>query len=37
MFENVWEDSFSNENTLNVHVRRLREKIEENPYSSAIS
>ena len=30
-FRNVWEDSFSEDNTLNVHVRRLREKIEENP------
>jgi len=31
LFRNVWEDSFSDENTLNVHVRRLREKIEINP------
>ena len=31
IFRNVWEDSFSDENTLNVHVRRLREKIEDNP------
>jgi len=31
IFRDVWEDSFSDENTLNVHVRRLREKIEENP------
>ena len=31
LFKNVWEDSFSDENTLNVHVRRLREKIEDNP------
>jgi len=31
IFKNVWEDSFSDDNTLNVHVRRLREKIEENP------
>lgn len=31
IFKNVWEDAFSDENTLNVHVRRLREKIEENP------
>jgi len=30
-FRNVWEDSFSEDNTLNVHIRRLREKIEENP------
>jgi len=31
LFRIVWEDAFSDENTLNVHVRRLREKIEENP------
>lgn len=31
LFRNVWEDAFSDENTLNVHIRRLREKIEENP------
>ena len=31
LFKNVWEDAFSDENTLNVHVRRLREKIETNP------
>ena len=31
IFKNVWEDSFSEDNTLNVHIRRLREKIEENP------
>ena len=30
-FRNVWEDSFSEDNTLNVHIRRLRAKIEENP------
>ena len=30
-FRNVWEDSFSEDNTLNVHIRRLRSKIEENP------
>jgi len=31
LFRNVWEDAFSDENTLNVHIRRLREKIEESP------
>ena len=31
LFRNVWEDSFSDENTLNVHIRRLREKVEETP------
>ena len=33
LFRDVWEDAFSDENTLNVHVRRLREKIEKNPGS----
>ena len=27
----VWEDAIVEDNTLNVHVRRLREKIEKNP------
>ena len=31
IFQNVWEDSITTDNTLNVHVRHLREKIEENP------
>jgi len=31
LFRNVWEDSIVEDNTLNVHVRRLREKVEENP------
>lgn len=31
IFSNVWEDAIVEDNTLNVHVRRLREKIEENP------
>jgi len=31
LFRNVWEDAIVEDNTLNVHVRRLREKIEENP------
>jgi len=30
-FRNVWEDAFSEDNTLNVHIRRLREKIEADP------
>lgn len=30
-FKHVWEDAFSEDNTLNVHIRRLREKIEANP------
>ncbi len=31
IFERVWEDAITGDNTLNVHIRRLREKIEENP------
>ena len=32
IYELIWEDDyFGNENVINVHIRRLREKIEENP------
>ncbi len=31
LFEKVWEDKFTGDGTLNVHVRRLREAIEPNP------
>lgn len=31
LFENVWEDKFTGDGTLNVHIRRLREAIEINP------
>ena len=31
LFRNVWNDAITGDNTLNVHVRRLREKIEEDP------
>ena len=31
LFKNVWEDAIVEDNTLNVHVRRLREKIEKTP------
>ena len=31
LFEEVWGDSFYSDGTLNVHIRRLREKIEEDP------
>ncbi len=31
LFENVWEDRFVGDGTLNVHIRRLREKIETDP------
>lgn len=31
LFEEVWGDSFFGDGTLNVHIRKLREKLEENP------
>ena len=31
LFQNVWEDSITSDNTLNVHIRRLREKLEADP------
>ena len=31
LFQKVWEDTFTGDGTLNVHIRRLREKIEDNP------
>lgn len=31
LFENVWGDTFFSDGTLNVHIRRLREKIEDDP------
>ena len=31
LFYNVWGDTFFSDNTLNVHIRKIREKIEENP------
>ena len=31
IFQMVWEDSITSDNTLNVHVRHLRAKIEKNP------
>jgi len=31
LFENVWKNTFISDGTLNVHIRRLREKIEVNP------
>lgn len=31
LFEQVWGDAFYSDGTLNVHIRRLREKLEENP------
>lgn len=31
LFEEVWGDSFFSDGTLNVHISKLREKLEENP------
>lgn len=31
IFEEVWGDTFYGDGTLNVHIRRLREKLEDNP------
>ncbi len=31
LFDEVWKDTFYSDATLNVHIRKLREKIEENP------
>jgi two-component system response regulator RegX3 len=31
LFQNVWEDKFTGDGTLNVHIRHLREKLEKNP------
>lgn len=33
LFQNVWEDKFTGDGTLNVHIRRLREAIEIDPTS----
>lgn len=31
LFENVWEDRFTGDGTLNVHIRRIREAVEPDP------
>lgn len=33
LFEKVWEDKFTGDGTLNVHIRKIREAIEPNPGS----
>ncbi len=35
LFENVWNGGIVSDSTLNVHIRRLREKIEDNPNEPA--
>lgn len=35
IFDKVWEDSFVSDGTLNVHIRHLREKLEEDPNNPA--
>ena len=31
LFEQVWNDRFTGDGTLNVHIRRLREEVERQP------
>lgn len=31
IFDNVWNDKFTQDGTLNVHIRKIREQIEDNP------
>lgn len=31
LFDKVWQDLFLGDGTLSVHIRRLREKVEQNP------
>lgn len=31
LFQKVWNDAITQDGTLNVHIRRLREKIEKDP------
>ncbi len=35
LFENVWEDRFTGDGTLNVHIRKIREAIEADPGNPA--
>ena len=31
IFDNVWNDKFTTDGTLNVHIRKIREQIEDDP------
>ena len=31
LFDEVWGDAYFSDSTLNVHIRKLREKLEEDP------
>jgi two-component system response regulator RegX3 len=33
LFEKVWEDQFTGDGTLNVHIRKIREAVEPDPGS----
>ncbi len=35
LFREVWQEAYVGDGTLNVHIRKLREKVEENPSSPA--
>ena len=35
LFKDVWQEDYVGDGTLNVHIRKLREKIEENPSNPA--
>lgn len=35
LFDNVWEDKFTGDGTLNVHIRKIREAVERNPGAPA--
>jgi two-component system response regulator RegX3 len=36
LFDEVWGDSFYSDGTLNVHIRKLREKLEKDPNNPEI-
>lgn len=35
LFDNVWEDKFTGDGTLNVHIRKIREAVEQDPGAPA--